>query len=78
MEDLVLKGTVLGPPFPAGKGYILKMVVPYAGGAKVFSVFSKDASLLSGADDKGQISVPVNVQDFVFAAGGNKPVPASV
>ena len=78
MADLKLKGTVLGPPFAAGKGYILKMVVPQEVGAKVFSVFSKDASLLTGADDKGIIEIPVNVQDFVFADGGNKSLPASV
>jgi len=78
MPDLILKGTILGPPFAAGKGYILKLVVPQAVGAKVFSVFSKDPSLLSGADDKGQIEMPVNVQDFVFADGGNKKTPVSV
>jgi len=73
MADMVLRGLKAGDPkeiVKEGKvtGYIQDIVVMGEKGAKVFSVYSKRLDSFPTPDKDGKIEVPVNVQDFCFAA----------
>jgi len=74
MADMVLRGLKAGNVKEIKKegkntGYVQDIVVMGQNGAKVFSVYTQKPELFPEADKDGKIEIPVDVQEFCFAAG---------